>query len=126
MRVGPVCHVFSRETVNALRTCIAAKVLPNEAFPTAVFCEQVGRWFEYINNRNPQCALWQEHKQENETTYKFLEQFMRAITQGSFEGSFDVDRWKPVHRGLVVTTQSIISLSQSLLDEGATVIYTHN
>lgn len=31
-----------------------------------------------------------------------------------------------MHRGLVITTESIISISKRLLDEGALVVYTHN
>ena len=72
MRVNFAYHIFSEETAAAIKTCIAGKLLPEEALATAIFCEQTCRWFKLMNNRVPILALRKNHEEDNNKTFSFL------------------------------------------------------
>ena len=65
MRVNLVFHIFSEQTSAAFKTCIAKKLIPEDATAPAILCKQVSRWFKLINNRLPILALHKDHETEN-------------------------------------------------------------
>ena len=47
------------------------------------------------------------------------------MNQSSFQNEKESNRWKPVQRGIAISTNSIIRLSEKLFTLGADVVYTH-
>ena len=54
--------------------------------------------------------------------------YFKQIIQykGSFKNLIESEKWKPVHRKLVVWTLSNISICKALLEKGTIMVFTHN
>lgn len=88
---------------------------------TAHFVEIIARWFTLMTARSPQVALGKTPGNAYTLTkfseaVKFLESFLYMIRNMNIGAK---ESFKPVQRGVSITTTSVIELSTYLLEKKA-------
>lgn len=142
MRVNKAKHVFSRDVSSALHF-LAETNAKEEYTSTAWFIETISKWFTIITSRSPHVALGIREDMESLNKYNstvlFLESVIelfinlniglerkntkdrsKVLQSTSIESNYEGNgcekcSFKPVQAGIILTTKSIIELSDYLL-----------
>ena len=85
---------------------------------TAVFIEQVGDWYEVMNNNKIELCFSKHKPQAHEECLQWLEHFMYFFSSTKMHSSQQQDSLKPTQKGVLMTTKSIVTLQKTLLDNG--------
>ena len=114
MRVSLASDLLSKSTASAIRILVDQFGFDKTYLTTAWFLEQTGHWFQLMLSRRPSIALGKKCKSKRNESTQFLEHFKDLISRMKIGGSVG---WKPVQRGIVISTLSILGLQKRLLDE---------
>ncbi len=109
MRVGPAVRFFSTETSSGIKTGISCKLLPESARTTAWFVQFISDWFTLVSSRIRKKSITLRNKPKK---ISFLLYFAYVFEQMQIGQE---DRWKPLNTGMVMSTISILDISNLLL-----------
>ncbi len=109
MRVCLAAQFFSRSTAAAIQTCVQLDLLPVEALTTAWFLSFVNDWFDAMNARHKDAALFREKKTAHTDT---MEEMLQIIKDLAFSGR---KIWKPIQTGIQLSTTVVLQLSNEIM-----------
>lgn len=110
MRVSLAAQFLSRSTAAALEVCVRRDLLPVEALTTAWFLNFVNDWFDTMNARHKQAAIFGSNIDKTSVLDEML-----VIIQGlSFSGK---KIWKPIQSGIKLSTTVALSLSKEMIQK---------
>lgn len=113
MRVSNATHVLSHEVSSALKF-MAQELNQPKYLTTAWFVDIVCKWFELMTSRHPIMALSKIKEDVYKDSIDFLEKFIdifKRIKIGVRE------LWKPVQKGVIISTLSILDIQQLFLKD---------
>ncbi|CAF2744721.1 unnamed protein product [Lepeophtheirus salmonis] len=89
---------------------------PASYITTAWFCEQVGRWVDLMTSRSLGTALSKSKMDKYESSVQFPQDFCKIILSLTI-GDGHKPTWKPVQKGIVLSTTSFLELSEYLISQ---------
>lgn len=107
MRVCFAAQFFSRSTAAAIVTCVNLNLLPPEALTTAWFLDFVNSWFDAMNARHRDAALFRGQRKE------ILHDMLSVVK--SFTSFSGKKSWKPIQTGIQLSTTVVLQLSQDIM-----------
>lgn len=121
MSVAEAMTFFSEDTSKALRYMSEATD-DKSLLTTAVFIEKVNLWFSLVNSRKKTFALSHAVEEKYNEATAFLREFIGFIRSCKFGAK---QHWKPFQSGMILSTTSVLALSESLLkDNGFSFVLT--
>ncbi len=121
MKVGPALNVFSKATSAGLKYMVQQENRPLSYLTTAWFLEQVDHWFDLMSSRHPITALSRVKMEEYEKAIIFLQDIIHLF-HGMKIGHKGV--WKPVQRGVIMATKSVLAIQEEMLTRGHRFVLT--
>lgn len=116
MKVSKAKHVLSTNVSSALNF-LAEEQNKKEYNTTAAFIDTVSKWFTLITSRSSKLALGKVPGNKiKEKQYEDSIQFLYSVIE-LFKNMEIGRHFKPVQRGVMITTQSIIELTEYLIIE---------
>ncbi|XP_025155233.1 uncharacterized protein LOC109504180 isoform X1 [Harpegnathos saltator] len=118
MKVNKATHIWSRDVSSAIYF-YAEENKKTEFNTTAAFVEIVSKWFTLATSRTSKVALGKTASDEN-IQIKFNDNiaFLKSVVELFREIKIGHDaKFKPVQSGVMITTTSLIELTQFLIDE---------
>ena len=119
MKVNKAVNLLSSVTSSSLIFLADEDPQKEEYRTTALFIEVVSKWFQLVTSRNHKFALgYRPGDEESEFKYTeavvFLEDVVRLFSDMKIgeKGGF-----KPVQRGVLLTTKSVLELADYLIEE---------
>lgn len=124
MKVASAMHVFSNSVASAIKLMVDQKLvsenLIQESLDTAWFVGQMNHWFDLVSSRHPAMALSKNHIEIYDKEIGFLQEIIQVFSKLEIgNGS-----WKPVQTGIILSTLSIIQLSDELSAHGLDFLLT--
>ena len=118
MKVRPAMQLIaSKKTASALNYYIEKNKLPNEAQTTAWFINKMDHWCYLMCDKHMGLSLHKNEKYEEAVRFlKEIISIMRSI-KISTVGPKPKAPWKPVQRGIIMTTHSVLEIAEFLLKE---------
>lgn len=117
MKVNKAKNVLSRDVSSAIKFYAEEKGKP-DFNTTAAFIEIMAKWFTLVTARTPKVALGKTNKEKTETKYNDSIVFLESIIELFRDIKIGYKRiFKPVQNGIIITTSSIIELSNYLINE---------
>ena len=116
MRVSNATRVFSREVSSALQY-LNNDCPSNTRLTTAWFIDFLARWFHIMGSRNVSIALSNQIPEKRTEVTEFLNEsieLFRNMKVGQDK------KWKPFQSALLISTRSVLDLSDDLLNKGFT------
>lgn len=110
MNVARAVQFFSIKTAAAIEKAVTLQEINKKALTTAWWIRVVQQWFELMTARVRKKAMTQRN---HSTKVAFLEN-----TINLFQNMIIVKGWKPLNTGLIMSTLSIIQLSEECFKEG--------
>lgn len=114
MRVCLAAQFFSRSTAAAIATAVKSDLLPSEALTTAWFLDFVNRWFDAMNARHKEAALFANKGAMDSTKENILHEMLVVIKDLKFSGK---NTWKPIQTGIQLSTTVALQLSKKVMTE---------
>jgi hypothetical protein len=112
MHVGMALRLFSPAVSHGLKYLVKKCGFSTDLLATAKFIETMAWWFELVSSRHPSTAL----SKHNPTKYMEAISFLEAIIE-LFKDIKIGKGFKPVQKGIIITTQGIIAIQFELLNE---------
>lgn len=115
MRVNKVKNLLSTDVSSALEFLVDVNNVP-EYITTAWFIKMTAKWFTLMSSRHCSVALGKLHIEKYNENVDFLNEFLelfKNLTVGQKQ------QFKPVQKGIMITTISILQLTNYLLEEKA-------
>ena len=84
MNVGLAMKLVSRATGAAIRVLVDKYGRPKSYLTTAIFCEQVGEWFDIMSSRTSSFCFHQNAPETNARRVDFLKNFMKFYSNMAF------------------------------------------
>jgi len=109
MRVCLAAQFFSRSTAAAIEVCVKNEIFPREALTTAWFLNFVNDWFDAMNARHKDTALY---KGKRTAQVEVMEEMLEILPELTFSGR---RMWKPVQTGIQLSTTVALQLSQEIM-----------
>lgn len=110
MKVNKAKHVFSNDVSSSFQLLADENNKP-EYITTAWFVKIVSNWFSLMTSRHCKLALGKKSENVYNESINFLNEIIDIFTKLKIgKGDF-----KPVQRGIVITTKSVIDLTQYLI-----------
>jgi len=109
MRVCYAAQFFSRSTAAAILTCVKLDLLPVEALTTAWFLSFVNDWFDAMNARHREAALFRGKWTDRSAV---LLEMLVIIKNLSFSG---LKIWKPIQTGIQLSSTVTLLLSEEVM-----------
>lgn len=118
MKVNKAKNFLSRDVSTSLQF-LATENSKQEYCTTAFFIEIVSKWFTLVTSRAPKVALGKTidnivSEKKFEESITFLESIIELFQEMKVGNG---QQFKPVQRGVIITTKSIIELSIYLINE---------
>jgi hypothetical protein len=110
MKVATAAQVISKTTASALETLVKLEYLPTKALTTAWFLRTFRRWFDILNSRDLKAAI-------SKKNLLALTEDLKDILCVVEKMEIGPGRWKPVQRGITLTTLNVIAISEDLLQQ---------
>ena len=120
MKVSNATHVISHDVSSALIYLANKECRGAEHRTAAWFIETVNHWFELMTSRHPVMALSKMKPDKYRETRSFLQDVI-ALFKGIKIGKGE---WKPCQTGVILTTTSVLTLAEDLLDAGHKYLLT--
>lgn len=111
MKVNKAKHVFSND-VSSSFLLLADENNKPEYITTAWFVKIISKWFSLITSRCCTLALGTKNENVYNENIDFLNEIIDIFTKLKIGIAGD---FKPVQRGIIITTKSIIDLTQYLI-----------
>lgn len=108
MRVQFATRIFCEQTAVALVTAQSLGLLPEEVLVTSWFINQVSRWFKTMTSRHYRTAI-------NKKNFQVIDNFLGEFTTMIRHMKTADNKWKPSQRGIIISTENMRHLSQSLI-----------
>ena len=121
MKVSNAMSFFSHSNAAGLEYLVQAHNHSTDILTTAWFLKTINRWFDLVSSRHRVTALCLNDPVQYRKAVDFLGTIIHlfeTLTIG------DKGAWKPVQTGIILTTQSIINVSDNLLASGYQFILT--
>jgi len=112
MKVNKARHVFSNDVSSSLQLLADENNKP-EFITTAWFVNIVSKWFSLMTSRCCSIALGEKNRNIYNANIDFLNEIINIFTQLQIGNG----QFKPVQRGIIISTKSIIELSKYLITE---------
>ena len=131
MKVSHALNLFSKSVSSALTYITEQAKNPSSELhdfylsgetrnflTTAWFVEQCNHWFDLMSSRHPVLALSKNNSEAYSEAVNFLKKFIHIIE------TLKIGRgeWKPVQRGIILSTTSILKLTEVLLDDHSFIL----
>lgn len=113
-------HIMSNSVAQGIRLMLDDEThcMSNEqkksAEDTAWFLETMNKWFDYMSSRHPVMALSRANSENYEKATKFLKHVISIMREMEIGNG----HWKPVQKGIILSTTSVLALSDRLLKPG--------
>lgn len=111
MKVNKARNVFSNDVSSSFELLADENKSP-EYVTTAWFVKIVSRWFILMTSRCCSVALGKKNENTYNNSIKFLYEIINIFTRLKIGNQF-----KPVQRGIIISTKSIIELTATLITE---------
>ena len=111
MNVGSATRYFSLQTAVALESGIERGQLPEEAKTTAWFVSKVYDWFHLTSSRICKTSITRRNKAAK---LYLLEEWINLFEEMQIKGT----QWKPLNRGMILSSLSLIDCINFLFDRG--------
>ncbi len=121
MKVSNAMSFFSHSNAAGLEYLVDHEQFPPALLTTAWFLKTVNRWFDLVSSRRRVTSLSLALPEKYKEAVGFLESFMRMFEAMSIGSKGD---WKPVQTGVMITTNSILDVSDYLLRTGYGFVLT--
>lgn len=110
MNVGSAIRYFDVRTAASLETAVRLKYLPSEALTTAWFVRLIYEWIKMCTSRVRKTSITKRNKIKK---VKFLNDFIDIVQ------NMQIGRggWKPLNTGLILTSISIINLTEYVFQQ---------
>lgn len=118
MHVGAAIRFFSEKTSSAIETAVHLKLLPKAALTTAHFIRLIEDWFGIVNSKTRKASITKRNKRS-----KF--EYLRKITDLFQLISFTKKGWKPLNRGIILASLSIMDIAEFCFKNGFDFVLTH-
>lgn len=117
MKVGKAKNILSRDVSSAIK--FYGKETGNTEFKTtAELIEVISKWFTLITARIPKLALGKTSHRKGEIKYKKNIAFLHSVVELIRNINIGYKKtFKPVQKGIMITTTSIIELTNYLLNK---------
>lgn len=112
MNVGNALNLFSNSVSAALTYLVERKGRDETYLTTAWFVGAVNKWFDLMSCRNITMALSKFNVEQYEAATKFLNSFIELFKNLQIG---EKSCWKPVQTGVIMSTSSVLHLSEHLL-----------
>lgn len=124
MKVSSAMHVFSNSVASAIKFMVEEKLVPEnsvrESLDTAWFIGRMNHWFDLMSSRQPAMALSKKHVERYDEEIRFLNEIVATFARLEIgNGS-----WKPIQTGIILSTKSVIQLSDELSAHGLDFLLT--
>src|SRR5688572_27578670 len=121
MKVSNAMSFFSHSNAAGLEYLVKAHSHNTDFLTTAWFLKTMNKWFDLVSSRRRVTAL----SLKDPVQYRKAMDFLRSIIH-LFEtlSIGNKGAWKPVQTGIILTTQSIINVTENLLASGYQFILT--
>lgn len=117
MKVANALHIISNSVAKGLLYMVEMDEMPSdlvkEAKDTAWFLSLMNSWFDIMSSRSPVMAL----SLKNQSRYEEAIEVLNTVIYVVKNMRIGDGQWKPVQTGILLSTHSVISLSQHLLGE---------
>ena len=116
--MGDAPRFFSEKTAAALETAVQLKLLPMEALSTARFICTIEEWFFIMNSKTRKASIT---KRNEEAKFACLQEAIELFQEIIiiFKGC------KPLNKGIILSTLSIMDVVEFLLDNDYEFVLTH-
>ena len=121
MKVANAMNFFSHSNSASLEYLVLQENYTPDLLTTAWFLKTMNRWFDLVSSRRQVTALSLKNPSQYHEATDFLRNVIRlfeTMTIGS-KGA-----WKPVQTGVILTTYSILDISEHLLKSGYKFVLT--
>lgn len=115
MAVAPAKKLLSQQTAASIRHWVNHGKLPQEALTTAFFCEVFGRWIAIMTCKARVLSFSNIDEEKHTEQINFLLDFMEFFGKVKFGKKHRL--LKPFQKGALLSTQSILDLSDYILNE---------
>lgn len=117
MHVGAAVRFFSLQTAAGIETAVHLKLLPRSALSTAKFIRTVQEWFSLMSSKIRKTSLTVNNKGKKYTgLQKIIELFQHIVIK---------DGWKPLNKGMIMSSLSALNYSEYLFNCGYDFILLH-
>jgi len=117
INVGAAIRFFSLKTAAGLELAVKFNLIHKEALTTAWFIRQVHQWFQLMNSRVRKTSITKRNKIEK---HNFLYKIINI-----FEGISFGKSWKPLNCVVILSTLSVIDVTDYLIMCGYGFVLTH-
>lgn len=118
MNVGAAVRFFSLKTAAALETAVNCEMLPKDALTTAHFIRLIDEWFSLTSSKLRKTSITNRNKEKK---YDFLQKLIGLVEQTEF----GLCGWKPLNVGIIMSSISIIEISELLFSNNFDFILCH-
>ena len=112
--------VFSKSASAGIRYLVEKEKRSVNYLTTAWFVDLCNHWFDLMSSRKFVLALSKEQPEKYEAAISFLKSFVHLFTKIEIGNG----NWKPVQRGVIMSTTSVLSLQDELLDSSFKFLLT--
>lgn len=121
MKVSNAMSFFSHSNAAGLEYLVQAHSHSNDLLTTAWFLKTINHWFDLVSSRRLVTALsWKDPASYTQAT-DFLRRVIALFESLSIG---EKGMWKPVQTGIILTTTSILDISEQLLSSGYQFVLT--
>lgn len=121
MKVSNAMSFFSHSNAAGLEYLVHHEQFPSALLTTAWFLKTVNRWFDLVSSRRRVISLSLAVPEKYKEAVAFLQSVIRIFETISIGSKGD---WKPVQTGVMITTRSILDVSDELLRAGYGFVLT--
>lgn len=121
MKVSNAMSFFSHSNAAGLEYLVRAHSHSTDLLTTAWFLKTMNKWFDLVSSRRRVTALSLTDPVQYRNAVDFLRSIIRLFETLSIGNK---GAWKPVQTGIILTTQSIINVTEHLLASGYQFILT--
>ena len=120
MKVSTAMHIFSKSASAGLRYLVDKENRSSDYLTTAWFLDFCNHWFDLMSSRHPVLALSKTQPEKYDAAISFLNSVVALFSQIKIgKGT-----WKPVQTGVIMSTTSVLSIQNELLDSGFKFLLT--
>lgn len=124
MKVSSAMHVFSNSVSAGLKFMVKHNLIQPKgqkvALDTAWFIDKMNRWFDLMSSRSVKLALSKHDVVAYDSAITFLKEVVSMFSAISIGDG----RWKPVQTAVILSTESVIKLSDEVLAHGTQFLMT--
>uniref|UniRef100_A0A8C4Q829 THAP domain-containing protein 1 n=1 Tax=Eptatretus burgeri TaxID=7764 RepID=A0A8C4Q829_EPTBU len=121
MKVSNATRILSHDVSCGLTYLVNKEGRSDEDLTTAWLIEVLNHWFELMTSRHPVMALSRLHPDKYNEDVTFLRGVIKIFKDLKIGSDGE---WKPIQTGVILSTTSVLDISEELLDAGHKFLLT--